>query len=95
MPWQHHLLHPDVRREVLGMDLEQTVVGIQASGSDAGVLYITLFYVELSESRDEVSAISGVSFLPCIEAAYLPQSASSSMFQYQRYMNWSTPHHHT
>ena len=57
MPWQHHLLHPDVRRGVLGMDLDQTVVGVQAGGSDADVLYITLFYDELSESQDEVSAI--------------------------------------
>lgn len=40
MPWQHHLLHPDVRRGGLGRDLEQPAVGIQAGGSD-GVLNIT------------------------------------------------------
>lgn len=57
------------------MDLDQTVAGVQTGGSDAGVLYITLFYDELSESQDEVSAIIGVSLLPCIGAAYLLQSA--------------------
>lgn len=51
MPWQHDLLHPDVRRGGLGRDLEHTAVGVQAGSSNTGVLNITLFHDELSVSR--------------------------------------------